>query len=273
MTKRRDVREGLADGFEPAPGPRVGPDGRLMFEPMPKERPPHPRLCDAGPCLHYHRLVTQVDAADPHPQLLPDRLPSDTPGVFEVQGKQFYKPPRSFHTEVHHYCYPTPGVESELGSVPVIECNLWRPRTELDDMLDRTAREKFEASERGIAFRQSVADWEAGRGDELAEAAVAEALVNQSLEAELERVAKVRAQVDAYEISIFVDDEAASAHCVEIPELTARESFPAQTVEAIDRASRLAHGRVRELLFDYLNDLSEKGEPFPLPSAPIEGAP
>jgi hypothetical protein len=65
--------------------------------------PPHPRICEYGPCVHYHRFTTQVDAQQP------------------ATGGS------AVHFETHHYCYPTAGVETVLADMPVTECNRWEP--------------------------------------------------------------------------------------------------------------------------------------------------
>lgn len=111
--RSNDVRDDFQDGIDAAPMPAMAPDGGLAFTPARPISEPPPRLCEVGPCRHYHRLAVQMDAANPMSERHPD-------------GSVVHHA-RLFHTQVSHYCYPDVGIETELGSLPVIECNRWVP--------------------------------------------------------------------------------------------------------------------------------------------------
>ena len=123
--KHVDVQDELADGFEVSPLPPIGPGGAPELQPMRAPETPPPRICQYGPCANYHRFEVQLNAEKPLPQRQPD-------GSVVV-------PKAPVHTEVHHYCYPTVGVEMRLGGLPVIRCNRWTasdPRIEQRERLD-----------------------------------------------------------------------------------------------------------------------------------------
>lgn len=101
-----DTQESLQDGIETGPLPAMGPDGSPLLEPARDLPPDPPRLCAYGPCRNYHTFKIQLDAQNP--------------ADVALHG-------RAFHTEQHHYCYPTVGVETNLGSLPVLECSRWTP--------------------------------------------------------------------------------------------------------------------------------------------------
>jgi hypothetical protein len=151
LMRSNDVRDDLQDGIDAAPMPAMAPDGGLAFTPARPIVEPPPRMCELGPCRHYHRLAVQMDAANP----MSERR-SDGSVVHHA---------RLFHTQVSHYCYPDVGIETELGSLPVIECNRWVP-------IGRIRRPK--ALLRG--YQRELAAWD-GRREREAEgvdAAVAE---------------------------------------------------------------------------------------------------
>lgn len=186
-----DVRDDLQDGFELAPAPAVGPDGVPVVPPVRNYPPPRPRLCEAGPCLNYHRFEIQLDAEDPRGRKVSAELP-DAPGVQRVPGGSVYVAPAAFHVETQHYCYPTPGVETRLGSLPVINCNRWHPMVPFNltpgppKWQRETDRATFLASPDGVAYTKAVADWDAARAKEQAEAAELERLIAESLEGNLD---------------------------------------------------------------------------------------
>ena len=64
-----------------------------------------PSLCEAGPCHHYHRVASVMDAEDG--------------GI-----------PGATHRQITRACYPAPGIELELGEVPVLQCSRWEPDNE-----------------------------------------------------------------------------------------------------------------------------------------------
>ncbi len=166
------------------PLPHVGPDGAPAIPPLRVIRDPRPRLCEAGHCRNYHRFEIQLNAEDPLPITVPVAVPAGTPGAQAVPGGTVYQAPATFHTEVHHYCYPTPGVEMALGALPVTQCNRWNPyhdaATQRSEDMEWN-RQEFSRSQEGAEFRQRVLDWEAARARELAEAAEAEQLIADSL--------------------------------------------------------------------------------------------
>lgn len=188
--RRIDVQGELQDGIEPAPGPVMGPDGAPQFVSGPPVTPARPRLCEAGPCRHYHRLTIQVEAESPRAQRVPVRLPV-VPGVVESSPKgSIYQPPATYHTQTSHFCYPDVGIEMPLGSMPVTECNRWFPF--VDDMAPvavervvphahRIARQAFIESLEGAKYREELMAWEQARERELADAQEAERLIAESL--------------------------------------------------------------------------------------------
>jgi hypothetical protein len=195
--KTQDPREELQDGFELAPPPSE--------QAMQPERPPaRPRLCEAGPCKHYHRLAVQVDAAQPGAVRTPVALPDGTPGAQSVPGGTVYQAAPAFHVQVHHYCYPDVGIEMPLGDLPVTECNRWEPRAPLlspAEVVSRGTPPKTPAADaarpaekrweptvlardlatRVRAYLENVAAWEADHRKREAEAADIERSINESL--------------------------------------------------------------------------------------------
>lgn len=133
--RHNDAQESLQDGFEVGPLPNMGADGSPQLEPVRAAPPDSPRLCAAGPCRNYHTFQIQLDAQNPI-----------DPG----------KHGRVYHTEQHHYCYPTAGVETNLGSLPVLSCNRWVPITALF-RTKRRIRARFE---------RELGDWRAARDAE-----------------------------------------------------------------------------------------------------------
>ncbi len=147
--KHVDVRDDLADGFEIAALPPPGPDGGLDLPARRPDRRIPPSLCAAGPCKHYHRMVTQLDAQPP--VALPARRAREL-GVLP-------NAPPGFSSEVHHYCYPTSGVETNLGSVPVIECSLYEPLHCTERERVESARRNFLATPAGQAYTAEIELW------------------------------------------------------------------------------------------------------------------
>lgn len=149
--QRNDVQD-MASDFEPAPL-AIGPDGGIAITPEAKAIPPPPRLCEAGPCVNYHRFTTQLDAEAP--------IGSAVGAGGRVVGLPEGQP---FHVETHHYCYPTMGIETKLGALPVLECNRWEPRIPYEVTSIGQRRAKFLASEAGQAFTDARAAWRAEVG-------------------------------------------------------------------------------------------------------------
>jgi hypothetical protein len=190
--KTQDPREELQDGFELAPPPSE----QAMQPARPLARP---RLCEAGPCKHYHRLTVQVDAAQPGAITVPVALPESTPGAQSVPGGTVYQAAPAFHVQVHHYCYPDVGIEMPLGDLPVTECNRWDPMEPLPSpevVVSRGSAAAIVAAvgtrweptvlaqsraARVRAYLDNVAAWEADHRKREAEAADIERSINESL--------------------------------------------------------------------------------------------
>lgn len=94
-----------------------------------------PSLCEAGPCRHYHRVVSVIDAQDPVGERGPVRR------------------------QVTRACYPTPGIELELGETPVFVCSRWEPDNE-QARLD-SLRSAYMKTVDGKTFAAEVAAFEA----------------------------------------------------------------------------------------------------------------
>lgn len=147
MRRMRSNDVNMSDDFEPAPL-AIGPDGGIAVTAEAKIIPPPPRLCEAGPCVNYHRFVTQLDAEAPIGQAL------------ERGGKIIGMPEgQPFHTETHHYCYPTVGIETNLGALPVLECNRWEPNFDVANAVRDDRRKRFLESDAGKAFADARAAW------------------------------------------------------------------------------------------------------------------
>jgi hypothetical protein len=134
--KTQDPSQDLQDGVDLARD--IQPESQRTLA------PPHPRICEAGPCRNYHRLEDQID----------DGSTMGTP---------------TFHVRVTHYCYPSPGIEMPLGALPVVRCNRWDPIV-VEAMTDEDAalirrRHLFENSFRGTEYAAQVRAWEAGQRD------------------------------------------------------------------------------------------------------------
>lgn len=178
--RSNDIQDDLADGFEVAGVPPVGPDGALKMPPMRPSVPPPPRLCEQGPCVHYHQFTIQLDAEQARAAAVAGPGPSH--GALIGAGGQ------GFHTETHHYCYPTPGVESRLGSLPIIKCNRWTPKGD-DELADDAARgDGFLLSSEGKRYLAEQAAWHAARA--------AEQAADDAETAEAERVMQEMADLD-----------------------------------------------------------------------------
>lgn len=92
-----------------------------------------PSLCEAGPCRHYHRVASVMDAEDGG-----------------VAG--------ATHRQVTRACYPAVGIELELGETPVLQCSRWEPDNE-QSRLD-SIRAAFLKSPDGTAYAAKVTEFE-----------------------------------------------------------------------------------------------------------------
>lgn len=148
MTRHISAQDELQEGFEPSPFPPMAPDGALEIPPLRAVSDPPPRLCEAGPCRHYHRMVLQLDAQRP------------IANAIEPGGKLVgIAPEQPFHVNVHHYCYPDTGIETELGSLPVLECNRWEPFSDHEILASTNRKNDFLASARGKEFQTALDTW------------------------------------------------------------------------------------------------------------------
>ncbi len=145
--RRNHAQENPIEDFDAGDLPPMGPDG-LMTEPQRAQVEPPPRLCEQGPCVHYHRFAIQLDVEA---------------GLREPDGSPAKQP---FHVRVHHYCYPTSGVETELGALPVLECNRWEPAVARFDIIGRI-RENYIQSPAGQEYLRKLDEWKAARAAEL----------------------------------------------------------------------------------------------------------
>jgi hypothetical protein len=116
-----------------------------------------PSLCEAGPCRNYHRVVSVMDAQDPVGETGPTRR------------------------QITRACYPTAGIELELGETPVLQCSRWEPDNE-QARLD-SLRAAYMKSPAGKQFAAEVTSFEAAEAQPEspppAEAVEAKKLSNQ----------------------------------------------------------------------------------------------
>jgi hypothetical protein len=131
-------------GFAPGPLPPRGPNGMVPAPPpsartgLPVIDPPS--LCEAGPCRNYHRLVSVMDVQDPVGATGPT------------------------HRQITRACYPTAGIELELGETPVLQCSRWEPDNE-QARLD-SLRSQFMKTAAGKDFAAEVVAFEAAVDDD-----------------------------------------------------------------------------------------------------------
>jgi hypothetical protein len=150
------AQEDPIEGFDTAGLPPMGPEGIPGAHDR-KLAPPPPRLCEAGPCRNYHRFEIQLDVEGPKA------------AAIEPGGKMIGAPPKQpFHVRVHHYCYPTTGVETELGSLPVMKCNRWDPIDAAEVTAIDARHEQFFQSEAGRRYVAELGQWQADRDAEAA---------------------------------------------------------------------------------------------------------
>lgn len=165
--KSKDVQDDLAGNFEVSPLPPIGPDGAPVLSPQRPMLAPRPRICEAGPCVHYHRLEVEVEAQDPMSMKVPIRLPVLPSGAAAVPDGTLYQPPPSIHTQLIHTCYPSSGIEIDLGPAPVYNCNRWMPMTVADRTSERMLhRAEWMTSAEGREYTEAVRQWEQARAEE-----------------------------------------------------------------------------------------------------------
>jgi hypothetical protein len=118
----------------------------MIIAPPPSRLPvvDPPSLCEAGPCRNYHRVVSVLDDQDPIGETGPTRR------------------------QISRACYPTPGIELELGETPVLQCSRWEPDGE-QARLD-SLRSAFMKSSPGKQFAAEIFAFEQAEIAALAQA-------------------------------------------------------------------------------------------------------
>lgn len=145
---KNDVQSDLADGFEPGPLPAMATDGGFAPPPPAKISDPPPRLCEQGPCACYHKIEIVMDSAKPIGAELDDQGRVTGPAP-DVRG----------NIEIHHYCYPSVGIETRLGSLPVVGCNRWDPVLATAAALEQRRQEYLKTAD-GQRYLGELGDWE-----------------------------------------------------------------------------------------------------------------
>ncbi len=161
--------DALADGWEPSPPPHIGPDGLAIGPPSVESVEPYPSLCEAGPCQHFHRFEIQVEATSPLAQQVPIEIP-DWPRVETTPVGKVYRPLPVFHTRVERYCYPSTGIELELGSASMVRCNRFKP-PESWHQQRRSTDDNLTGASRAAVYVAKVKAWKDARAKEAQEAA------------------------------------------------------------------------------------------------------
>jgi|SRR6185295_9316073 len=273
--RKTDPPGQLQNGFELSPAPPIGPDGAPIMTNPRAPLPARPRLCEAGPCVHYHCLEIQVDAEDPRSRKVPVRLPVLGPGMEAVPDGTLYRAPAVFHTATEHYCYPDLGIEMALGPTPVVQCNRWVPKyTDHNghELVLRTTlqQQEFWTSPQGQQYASAVEAWETAREREAREAEQAEQEIAEALAAQ-EELAHIDALVEQYTYRVTTTTERtvhsdgarvyasgcveSVATCVEVP-----------SVSAADVSETAALAALRDILRSNLITWSRLGHELPRPT-------
>lgn len=132
----------LSTQFTASQMPPVAPDGGLLLEPAPLNALPEAEesLCSVGPCRYFHELTLSLDAQEP--------LGQET-GV-------------RTHRNTVRTCYPSPGIEADLGEETVYQCNRWDPHDEsfvsARDLRRTKASARYEAEQSGAAIAGAPPD-------------------------------------------------------------------------------------------------------------------
>lgn len=151
--RSNDIQDELQGGIELGAMPPVGPDGAPKLPQLRKILRPPPRLCEQGPCVHYHRFTVQLDAERPRAAAVA--------GPGEHHGMLVGAADAPFHTQVHHYCYPQLGIETVLGDLPIIQCNHWRPKSEEQGRLESAAGDAYLRTQAGERYLADITAWQA----------------------------------------------------------------------------------------------------------------
>jgi hypothetical protein len=118
-----------------------------------------------------------MDVQDPAARVVNADLPSGTPGVIKDGTRTLYRAPTSYHTQTSHSCYPTAGIEFELGSLPIVRCNRWEPLGTNGKPMRPAA---YLRTTEGRAYTAEVERWEEARKRELEEDAEVERLIAEA---------------------------------------------------------------------------------------------
>lgn len=165
MTRIIDPGDRLTEGWQPSPGPTIGPDGQISMPPrrkLPVLGPP--ALCTIGPCAHYHEATVVIDSAE------------------ALDGAD-----TADHTQTIKTCYPAPGIEFDLNGAPVTRCNLWEGVHPEVIAARKVRMESILLSDEGQQYLHALNDWRA-RNVQLEEEAIAAAEA-QRLEEEIAQAA------------------------------------------------------------------------------------
>jgi hypothetical protein len=75
--------------------------------------------------------------------------------------------PGAPHRQITRACYPTPGIELEIGETPVLQCSRWEPDGE-QSRLD-SLRSQYMKSPDGKVFAEKMVTFEQAQIDDEAE--------------------------------------------------------------------------------------------------------
>ena len=254
MKSREDETELEDDYIQPEP-PSMGPDGLPVHPPAPPlEMDLPPRLCDQGPCVHYHCFKVPL-AAQPS---IAGTVAHDDQGRSVLVGDPTPDPIR---LQSHHYCYPTPGIEFPLDA-PVLECNLWDPGNIYQAQIEGRRTNYLENTLAGQQFRTALDAWRERQHKlhEDEQKAIDEAMAETDRQrAELERIDR------AFDACTFrvIDDEQGNkvGVCDQYPSL----SYTVEDKDAnvVLELEQMASQGIRILVRDCIIDQVDRGETLP----------
>lgn len=136
MPKEIDPTARLSDGFTPA-AVKMSPDGSVAPMPVQKEtRLATINLCQLGPCIRYHELVTKIDAGEPQDGSMPEVYVNKT-----------------------RTCYPSAGIEIDITANPVRHCSLWEPNIHASMALDQIRDQYMDSAGGRDEFDAFEASW------------------------------------------------------------------------------------------------------------------
>ncbi len=137
----------LAERFVASPEPPMAPDGGPMLPMAIPERviDLSDWVCLRGPCRHYHRMTSTIDAETPK-----DGSTHYAPTEAQLAAGQTVGDPVAQGTQTLHTCYVAPGVMWEMENEIVTDCNLWDP-------LDLKSPEQVALASRRAAYDKRAA--------------------------------------------------------------------------------------------------------------------